>query len=148
MYTHMCMHAQIHTHTHTHIHTHTHTYTHTNTSLIILANSIYSSMNNLEDFNEYFTKPTSIRNKSWYIRSAGLCKKWWLKLLVYGKTVQLKFLEDLVILGLLVLSAVSTYSMCRQCMHVILIKALFECASLLGPHFLHVKIQAYGYIHT
>ena len=51
-------------------------------------------------------------------------------------------------LGLLVLSAVSTYSMCQQCMHVILITAPIECASLLGPHFLHVKIQAYGCIHT
>ena len=44
---------------------------HTHTSLIILANSIHSSMNSLETDNEYFTKPTSVRNKSGYIRRAA-----------------------------------------------------------------------------
>ena len=61
----------IHTH-HTYTYTHTthttHTYTHTYThrSLIILANSIHSSMNISKAVNEYFTKPTSVRNKPGY----------------------------------------------------------------------------------
>ena len=42
-------------------HVHTHKFNH-------LANSIHSSMNSLETDNEYFTKPTSVRNKSGYIR--------------------------------------------------------------------------------
>ena len=40
-------------------------------SIIILANSIHSSMNSLETGNEYFTKPTSVGNKPGYIRTAA-----------------------------------------------------------------------------
>ena len=40
-----------------------------------LANSIHSSMNSLETDNEYFPKPTSVRNRPGYIRTAtdGVC---------------------------------------------------------------------------
>ena len=59
-------HIHIHTH-HTYTYTHTtHTYTYTHRSLIILANSIHSSMNISKAVNEYFTKPTSVRNKPGY----------------------------------------------------------------------------------
>ena len=45
-------------------HVHTHKFNH-------LANSIHSSMNSLETDNEYFTKPTSVRNRPGYIRTAA-----------------------------------------------------------------------------
>ena len=44
-------------------HVHTHKFNH-------LANSIHSSMNSLETDNEYFPKPTSVRNRPGYIRTA------------------------------------------------------------------------------
>ena len=45
-------------------HVHTHKFNH-------LANSIHSSMNSLETDNEYFPKPTSVRNRPGYIRTAA-----------------------------------------------------------------------------
>ena len=96
---------------HTHAHTNTHTcymrtWTCTHKGLIMLANSIHSSMNSLEDLNEYFTKPTTVRNRSWYIRSDGLPRKSW-KVMWQSEHSNKIFVRPGYILGLLVQSAVT-----------------------------------------